>query len=335
MRRALLAAAGLALAFGPSGGAKPASHRIVSTFAPAPGHRIAGFAFDRKWLALAEDPATASGCPIVSVVAATGGEARMLTRHGGPTCRLGGRFWVRPGERAIGVAIVKALWVVRRGATAIAVKASPDEPEQVLSRVTSIDAERGPFLGPVVATNWLRLFGRFTRAAGGTLTGNVISGNRRTLWSATGPVLPLGLDDKEHAVSVGADGAIAMWHAHGARYGRVADAHARAATLDGGLVVLLRNDRPRVDVRNLAGRLIASLPVAAGAAPLLDADEGTLVYLAGRSVHELELGFGADRILATVPRGSTLLDTQIERDYVAYAYRGGPAGAGRVVVIRR
>ena len=115
----------------------------------------------------------------------------------------------------------------------------------------------------------------------------------------------------------------------------MANAHARAAALDRGLVVLLRNDRSRVDVRNLSGRLIASWPVAAGAAPLLDADAGTVVYLAGRSVHELELGRGADRILATAPRGSTLLDAQIERRYVAYAYRGGPSGAGRVIVIRR
>jgi hypothetical protein len=167
------------------------------------------------------------------------------------------------------------------------------------------------------------------------LTGRVISGNRKTKWSATGPVLPLGLDDREHAVVVGADGSIATWHAHGARYGGVPGARARAAALDRGLVLVLRNDRPRIDVRNLSGGLIASWPIAAGAAPLLDADAGTVVYIAGRSVHELELGVGADRVLATVPRGATLLDVQIERRLVAYAYRGGPAGPGRIVLVRR
>jgi hypothetical protein len=205
----------------------------------------------------------------------------------------------------------------------------------VLTQVDGIERLRGPFLGPVVATNWLRLFGRYTRAADGTLTGEVVSGNRRTLWSATGPVLPLGLDDEEHAVSVGADGSIAMWQAHGARYGRVQTARVRAAALDRRVVVLLRRDRPRLDVRRLSGRRSASWPIAAGAAPLLDADAGTAVYVAGRSVHELDLVNGTDRVVAAAPRGSTVVDAQIERGLVAYAYRGGAAAEGRVVVVRR
>ena len=214
-------------------------------------------------------------------------------------------------------------------------KASPTEHEQVLARVTAIDQTHGPFLGPVVATNWLRLYGHYTRAAEGTLAGEVVSANSRALWSATGPVLPLGLDDAEHAVVVGADGGIAMWHAHGARYGRVAAARARAAAVDRGVVAVLRSDRPAVDVRLLSGRLIASWPVAPGAAPLLDADGGVAVYVAGRAVHSLSLGTGRDRIVANAPRGTTLLDAQIERRLIAYAYRGGSAGRGRVEVVAR
>src|SRR5262249_21133690 len=282
-----------------------------------------------------EDPTGASGCPLVRLVNIRGGGApQALTSRTGPTCRLGDRFWVRPGSRAIGVALVRALWVVRGGTTAVAVKASPREPEHVLAKVTGIDPAHGPFLGPVVATNWLRLFGDYTRGTEGTLTGTVVSGNARTLWSATGPVLPLGLDDEEHAVSVGADGSIAVWHAHGARYGLVADAHARAAAFDRSLVIVMRSDRPRLGVRQLSGRLIDSWRIAAGAAPLLDADGGTAVYFAGRAVHELDLATGADRIVASAP-GGTLLDAQIERGLVAYAYRGGLAPAGRVVVVRQ
>jgi ribose 1,5-bisphosphokinase PhnN len=78
-------------------------------------------------------------------------------------------------------------------------------------------------------------------------------------------VPPLGLDDKEHVVSVGAYGAIAMWHAHGARYGRADDAHAKAAAVDQGQVVVLRSDRPLLDVRALSGQLVASWPVAPAA----------------------------------------------------------------------
>ena len=205
----------------------------------------------------------------------------------------------------------------------------------IAMRANGIDAERGPFLGPVAASNWLRLFGRYTRGPSGTLTGSVISGNRRTLWTATGPVPPLGLDDEEHVVSVGSGGAIAMWHAHGARYGRVAGAHARAAAVDRGQVAVLRDDSARLDVRTLSGRLVASWPVAHGAAPLLDADGGVAVYFAGSAVHELVLATGRDRIVARAPSGTTLIDAQIERRFVAYAYRGGPAPAGRVVVIDR
>ena len=230
---------------------------------------------------------------------------------------------------------MKALWVVRRGNTAIAVKSSPREPEEILARATDIDSQRGPFLGPVVATNWLRLFGSYSREPGGTLTGSVISGNRRTLWKTAGPVPPLGLDDEEHVVSVGSSGAIAMWHAHGARYGRVADAHARTAAIDRGVVTVLRSDEARIDVRTLSGRLVTSWPVAHGAAPLLDADESIVVYFTSKAVHELALSSGRDRVVGEAPPGAVIIDAQIEPRFLAYAYRGGPAPAGRVVVIAR
>ena len=335
MRAALIALTTVGLALAPASGAAKSGPAPLATFAPLAGHRIAGFALDREWLAIAEDPATPGACPVVELVAATGGGARSLTRPGGPTCRLGGHFWVRPGDRAIGLAIIRAMWVVHDGTAAIAVKASPHEPETVLARAKSIRPVRGPFLGPVVATNWLRLFASYTRNADGTLNGKVVSGNGRTLWAATGPVLPLGLDDEEHAVAVGADGAIAMWHAHGARYGRVAAAHARGAAVDRGEVMILRSDRPQLDVRELSGRRIASWPVALGASPLLDADAGIAVYTAGRAVHELDLSTGHDRVVASAPPGTTLVDAQIERRLVTYAYRGGRSGAGRVVVIPR
>ena len=216
------------------------------------------------------------------------------------------------------------MWVVRRGGNAIAVKASPHEPEDVLARAPAAT------LGPVVATNWLRLFARNTPS-----DGEVVSGNSRTLWTSQQPVRSLGLDDKEHAVSATADGAIAMWHAHGARYGQVRDAHARAVAVDRGVVLVLRSDRARLDVRRLSGARIASWPVARAAAPLLDSDGGVAVYIAGRNVHELTLATGTDRVVASAPSGSSLLDAQIERHLLAYAVRGGPAGAGRVVVIPR
>jgi hypothetical protein len=307
----------------------------VVTLVPSAGHQIAGFALDHEWLAVAEDPATGGNCPAVRLVDLSGGASQPLTRRNGPTCRLGGRFWVRPGGRALGLGIVRSIWVTRRGATSIVVKASLKDPEEVLARVGAIDPARGPFLGPVVATTWLRLYARYTRAAGGTLTGEVVSENRRTLWATTGPVLPLGLDEVEHTVTVGADGSIAMWHPHGARYGRVATARARAASVDRGVVAVLRSDRPRLDVRLLSGSRISSWPVAPGAAPLVDVENGFAVYFAGRAVHAISLSTGRDRVVAQAPHGTTLLDAQIERRFIAYAYRGGPAGTGRVVVVRR
>jgi hypothetical protein len=294
-----------------------------TAFTPSPGHRLAGFALDREWLALAEDPIAPGGCPIVRLSDARGGGERTLTHAAGPTCRLGGKFSTRRG-RAIGVAIVRAIWVVEHGTQSIVVKASPTEPESVLGRAAT------GRLGPVVATNWLRLYGLDTPSGGA-----VVSGNRRRLWTAKTRVTSLGLDDKEHTVSVGADGSIAMWHPHGARYGVVAAAHARAAATDGDLVAVLRADRARLDVRRLSGPLVSSWPVARGAATLLDAEGGVAVYFAGRDVHELTLANGHDRVVASAPAGTTLIDAQIERSLIAYAYRGGSAGPGRVVVIRR
>lgn len=302
----------------------PRAERLVAaaptTFAPSAGHRLAGFALDRESLALAEDPVTSGACPVVRLVSATGGTPRALTRAGGPTCRLAGSFLVRPDGRAVGVAIVRAIWVIHNGEQAIVVKGSPNEMESVLAR----GSERG--LGPVVATNWLRLFAQDS---------SVVSGNRRTLWTSNSRVTSVGLDDKEHAVSVDIDGAISMWHAHGARYGSVPDAHAAAVAVDAGVVAVLRSDRARIDVRRLSGRRIASWPVARGAAPLLDAEGGVAVYIAGRAVHALTLTTGHDSVVAHAPSGITLLDAQIERHLIAYALRGGPAGHGRVVVIPR
>jgi hypothetical protein len=335
---AAVAVALTACAGGAAGSRAAAPAARAAAFAPAPGHRLAGFALDRDWLVLAEDPAAKGACPAVELLRVPGGSPRrQLTRPGGESCAFGGRFWVRPGMRPIGNAIVRALWVLRRGSTAEAVKASPTERETMLVRVTGITADRGPFLGPVVATNWLRLFGDYTRGLDGTLVGGAISANDRQLWADSGPVIPLGLDDQEHAVAVGADGSIAMWHAHGAHYGVVPDAHAVTAALDAGTVLVLRSDAPRLDIRALSGRLLRSWPVARDAAPLLDADvpSNTAIYLAGRDVHELRLDTGADTVVATAPRGSTLIDAQIEPHVLAYAYRGGPAGAGRVVVVRR
>jgi len=348
MRRPrVIAALGLAIAAvsaaggtatGRAEGLQSGRRARVAVFVASAGHRIAGFSLDRDWLTIAQDATAKGACPTVVLLRVPSGSPRYpLTKPGGPTCRFGGHFWVRPGERAVGNAIVKALWVMRRGSTAIAVKASSTEPEVVLVRLTDITPQRGPFLGPVVATNWLRLFGDYSALPNGTLIGGAISGNNRELWAATGPVLPLGLDDEEHAVAVGADGSIAMWQAHGARFGQVPDAHARAAALDAGKVLILRDDKPQLDIRLLSGALVRSWPVAPDAAPLLDADvaDNVAVYMAGRAVHELRLDTGADRVVARAPAGSTLVDVQIERRFVAYAYRGGPAGGGRVVVLSR
>lgn len=292
------------------------------TFAPSQGHRIAGFALDRGWLVLAEDP-TGGGCPVVRLLAVTGGATRTLTAPAGPTCRFGGTFSTQKG-RAIGNALVRGIWIVQRAGKALVVKGSQREGESVLARGSADE------LGPVVATNWLRLYARNT-AVGGA----VVSGNRRTLWTSDGAVTSLGLDDLEQAVSVGEDGAIAMWHPHGARYGTSADARAKAAATDGDFVAVLRRDRARLDVRRLSGGLVRSWPVARGAAPLLDVESGVAVYVAGRSVHLVVLSDGRDRVVATAPVGARLLDAQIERLFVAYAYRGGPAATGRVVVVRR
>ncbi|HEX5449338.1 MAG TPA: hypothetical protein VFW85_04710 [Gaiellaceae bacterium] len=329
--RALTVAAAVALVCVSAGNSATAS----APFAPLPGHRIVAFAADRLWLVLAEDPTTKTGCPEVVLVPSGGGRSRVLTPAGGATCRFGGHFWVREGTRPIGNAIVKALWIVRNGSNALAVKASPTEREVVLARVSNITPDAGPFLGPVVATNWLRLFGDYTRGAGGTLTGGVISGNKRTLWQATGAVLPLGLDDKEHAVSVGADGAISMWHAHGARYGNVANAAARAAAMVDGTVLVMRSGSARIDVRKLGGNFLRSWPIAPGALPLLDADTGAAVYFTPTAVHELNYATGRDKVVARVPQGATLIDAQIEKTYVVYAYRGADDPDGTVVVTAR
>jgi hypothetical protein len=59
------------------------------------------------------------------------------------------------------------------------------------------------------------------------------------------------------------------------------------------------------------------------------------VYFSGTAVHELELATGRDRIVARAPAGATMIDAQIEKSLVAYAYRSAAEPSGRVVVLQR
>lgn len=143
---------------------------------------------------------------------------------------------MRPGARALGVALDRLmLWTVVRatgtGRAGLAVKGSAKEGEVVLGRVTGSTTARGPFLGPVVASDWLRLFAFYHRLPTGDLEGTVISGNAKSVWDDRGPMLPVGLDPFEHVVLLGAKGEIAMLYAHSRRhFGRVEGARARAAS---------------------------------------------------------------------------------------------------------
>jgi hypothetical protein len=307
----------VALAAGFAGGSAPV------TVSPAGGHRIAGIGLDRSWLAVAED-STGSGCAEVLLIELPATSGRALTSPAGPTCAIRGRFW---STRPIANALQTTVWIVKRGGTAEAVESKTGRPETAIVTQHWISSPRGPFLGPVVGTNWLTLFGAYTRGMDGKLVGGAISGNDRELWADDGTPVPTGLDDQEHAVSVGADGSIAMWQAHGARYGRVANAHARTAALDAGRVYVLRRDRPQLDVRLLSGSLVRSWPVVRGAAPRLDISGSTAVYTAGRDVHELDVVTGRDRVVATA--AGPLVDAQIETHWLVYAT------AAKVVAIPR
>ncbi len=307
-----------------------------TVYTPAVGHRIVAFSLDQDQIALAEDP-TGGGCPLVILVQAPSPHGTALTSAKGATCQFGGQFWVRPGTgaRVISNALVKALWIVRNGSSAEAIKGDAKAGEVVLKQVSGIGAA-GPFLGPVVGQFYLRLFAEYGLLPDGTENGGEVSGNNKELWTATGPVAALGLDHDEHIVSVGADGSIAMWHAHGARYGRVANAHAAAAALDGGEIFVLRSDRPQIDVRKLDGTLLHSWPIASGALPLLDAyvPADRLVYVAGNAVHALDLATGIDAVVARAPAGARLVDAQISSDGLAYLALGGDAVQGRLFFLR-
>ncbi|MBV8258172.1 MAG: hypothetical protein JO073_10195 [Actinobacteria bacterium] len=312
-----------------------AAGRIAPIYTASVGHRIVAFSLDQDILALAEDP-IGSGCPLVIVVNEPSPHGNALTAGNGPTCQFGGHFWVRPGmgARIISNSLDKALWIVENGSSAEAVKGDAKGGETVLKQVQNIGGN-GPFFGPVVGQFYLRLFADYGLLPDGTELGGVVSGNNKELWAAQGPVIATGLDHDEHIVSVGADGSIAMWHAHGARYGRVADAHAATAALDGGQVFVLRSDKPQIDVRGLDGTLIRSWPIAPGALPLLDAyvPANLLVYIAGNAVHALRLDSGTDTILARAPAGARMVDVQISQDAIAYLALGGSAGHGQVVVL--
>lgn len=105
--RSLLSAAAIALAAPATAlAATPQSRR--TTCRPGAGSPLA---LDLDRVVLAEDPVARGACPVVRFAQAPA-PLRRLGTDAGPTCRSGGRFWVRPGVRAIGVALDRALWTL-------------------------------------------------------------------------------------------------------------------------------------------------------------------------------------------------------------------------------
>lgn len=301
---------------------------LATTYEAPPGRAIAAFALDRTHVAIAENALSATGCPSVSV-GRSGSSLKRITKAGGPTCIAGATIAApSTGQRELGVAIERAIWIARPfDGGALAIMGSSYEPEEVLQRVGPQSATT---LGPVLAENWLRIYG-VQRAGVGWIT----SGNRLEKWRDSTAYIPAALDAEEHVIVIGPSGALAGFHPHGARYGRVADAHARAVAVEGRRVYVLRSDRPELDVYSLMGRRLSSRKLVGQPLPLLDVDGGVVVYSSGGSAHALTVATGKDRPIMRLGATGRVLDVQITDRLVGVLEWGGSVRTGRVRVVAR
>ena len=300
----------------------------ANTYGAPSGREITAFALDRTHVAVAENALSATGCPSVST-GRIGSALKRITTSDGPTC-VPGSVIASPstGQRDLGVALDRAMWIIRPssgGATAI--QGSSYEPEEVLQRV---GARSATTIGPVLAENWLRLYG--VQRAG---VGWVVSGNRLEKWRDSTAYIPAALDAEEHVIVIGPSGALAGFHPHGARYGRVADAHARAVAVEGQRIYVMRSDRSQLDIYSLGGRRLGSRLLVGQPSPLLDVDGGVVVYISGGAARALTVATGNDRPIMRVGATGRVLDVQITDRLVGVLEWGGAARTGRVRVVAR
>jgi len=138
-----------------------------------------------------------------------------------------------------------------------------------------------------------------------------------TLATGTQALHAQSLDLRRVAV-LRADGHVALYDVDsGNVLLTVAPSSARDVALRKDYIVVLTRTKTIEIFNSRTGAAVRSWPVAAGASRL-DVHSGVAVYAVGRTVHALRLSDGADRVVATAPRGIEGLE--IEAPGVVYAY---------------
>lgn len=178
------------------------------------------------------------------------------------------------------------------------------------------DRMEGPESGSPLAGTWIRglvsdgsriSYSTWTTASNGTISGGA-------LWRLAGPAevtLARGADtvvassaDAGRVAVLRSDGTVGIYGIQGQLLQTIKPGSAQAVALTGGLVAVLTRTNTMDVYDRVTGTLLHSWPIVHGIgannAPVtLDASGGIAVYLAGPSIHALDLLTGKDVVLAT------------------------------------
>jgi hypothetical protein len=209
----------------------------------------------------------------------------------------------------------------------------------------------GTSIGGLVSDGSRITYSAWTTASNGKISGGA-------LWRLAGPLkvmLAKGADtvvassaDAGRVAVLRADGTVGLYGIKGQLLQTIKPSSAQAVALTGGLVAVLTRTNTMDVYDRLTGALLHSWPIAHGigannAPATLDASGGIAVYIAGPSLHALDLLTGKDIVVAThVARGEPeivsarignaglLYDYDI---YGAYVVKGTYYDKGSVVFV--
>ncbi len=290
--------------------AVPAAARPATILDLRSPRNLVGFSADQAGVAVA---IVGAGCP--RVVLASAGVA--TKRFGGPdaaTCRSLG-FASPQFGRPLGLALQRAIWLVETASgTAVVAGLAGAPEEEVLDRAARTVTQ----VGPVAASDWLRLYGRAGEA--GRVT---VSARSRVLVGDGAAFMPMSVDRRERIALLGPNGELRLFEQHG-RGTLCADDRADlvAVAVDGDRLVGVRSDARTIEVRNLRCRRLATYRSPLVLKPLADLAGRIAIMPSRLTVVVLDLRTGRTWRHASCRERQRLVDAQIERNLVTWACAG-------------
>lgn len=252
--------------------------------------------------------------------------AQRISAPDGPTCSA--RAYTAISRVAISG--FRAAWVRSYGSEQAVVAGSPKCQEWVIKRLHA--GAGGDTVSALAGDGQTLAFAiaRHERELRGMAEIDVISGRFRAVDIASGRGTPEQVaTDGRHVAVLWDDGKLELIGVRGRHLRTLHVGHARAIALAGHAVVVLRTGR--VDVYPIDETRRSSTRHVPRNVSGLDVEYGIALLRSNHVLYALDLATGRSRVIGRAPAG--IVDAQIEKTGVAYAYNDAAHGVARFVPI--